>query len=259
MRLSPCFAKQSGTTPAHYFAERKTAAVSPALAPCRQQRHYHIADGHRIPCAAIALDHAVADIPPVGGWPDGRQGSRCLNRPGRAGSSPDLLRNVIIERCPSARATARPSRRYASPSALISSRENIPARRLASTISPATAFCSSLRPGDSGEISRQLNRHSVCPATSTTLVLPGGTSGSVRRGFGAQPDGGIRPRCAGNQTTDGSTVAPLTHGSTGLSAHAVLQDADHCGFHRTGAQPPGAVVAFCVVFVTPQKPDRRDA
>ncbi len=138
----------------------------------------------------------------------------------------------------------------------MSSRANIPARRPVSTISPATAFCNSLRQATvvksaarstAQRSPRQRLLHSLCP--------PADPGGQARCGARSQTEASAS-RCAGNQTTEGNTVAPPVKGAncwrcstpfcsthTTVSAeHRAVSQGDGLrlgGFHRDKDQVEG--------------------
>ena len=163
----------------------------------------------------------------------------------------DLLRHVIGRAlAPSARATASPSRRYASPSALISSRQNIPARRLASTISPATAFCSSLRQATVAKSADSLNRHSACRCNASNHPLRLRHVRQRQARFGAQPDGGIRlaPGREPDQPTEQRRRAHQPTAPSWAFCSTPFCSAQTTVFSSHRARSHPALSAFCVVL-----------
>ncbi len=129
----------------------------------------------------------------------------------------------------------------------MSSRANIPARRPVSTISPATAFCNSLRQATVVKSAARSTAQRVPASACCTRSAPG-RSGSVRRGVARNQTEASASRCAGNQTTDGSTVAPPVKGANCwrcstpfCSTHTTMS-----GEHRAVSQ--GAMASVWVVF-----------
>lgn len=114
-------------------------------------------------------------------------------------------------------------------------------------VSPATAFCSSLRQATVAKSADSSTAQRV-PCNASTTRFACGTSGSVRRGLARSQTEASGSRCAGNQTTDGSTVAPLTHGSNWAFCSTPFCRAQTTVFSSHRARSHPALSAFCVVF-----------
>ncbi|MDR5663952.1 hypothetical protein KPA97_24315 [Burkholderia cenocepacia] len=81
-------------------------------------------------------------------------------------------------------------------------------------MSPATAFCKSFRHASEMKSSATSGEQRVPRKADTTTSLAG-VSGSVSRGLPRSHTDASGSRCAGNQTTDGTTAAPAAYGANG--------------------------------------------
>ena len=127
----------------------------------------------------------------------------------------------------------------------MSLRVYMPARRPVSTMSPATAFCKSLRHASEMKSSATSGAQRVpCKAATTTLLA--GVSGSVSRGLPRSHTDAPDSRCAGNQTTDGTTVAPAAYGANAAFCSTPFCSTQTTVFASHSAETQGAALAICV-------------
>ncbi len=129
----------------------------------------------------------------------------------------------------------------------MSSRANIPARRPVSTISPATAFCNSLRQATVVKSAARSTAQRFPPAPAAP-ALPPARSGSVRRGVARTRQQASASRCAGNQTTDAAPSRRRSRGQTaGAAQRRFAARTPRCQ-GNTGPSARGAMASVWVVF-----------
>lgn len=127
------------------------------------------------------------------------------------------------------------------------SRPNMPARRRASTMRPATAFCSSLRQASAWKSAARSTAHRL-PCSAWATPRAAGTSGRLRR---ASPRRRTEPSawaCAGNHTTAGTICPRGQCGATCASCSTPF-----CSTHTTVSGPlkaasQGAAASTCVTL-----------
>ncbi len=126
---------------------------------------------------------------------------------------------------------------------------------------PSNRVLQQFAPGHSGKISRQSTAQQVPHCCTRSAPADPAASGAARNQTEASAS-----RCAGNQTTDGSTVAPPVKGATAGAAQRRFAARTRCqgtqgrqpgrwppsgGFHRDKDQVEGAAIAIGSVCTGP--------
>lgn len=114
-------------------------------------------------------------------------------------------------------------------------------------MSPATAFCNSLRHASEMKSSATSTEQRV-PRKADTTTLLAGVSGTVRRGAARSHTDAPDSRCAGNQTTDGTTVAPAAYGAKAACCSTPFCNTQTTEFVSLSAASHGAALATWVDF-----------